>query len=82
MIGKEGVDGEKDALRAYRAAREENENANEEAEGNEVSSALIDRVSISNLMAIILFITFCTSGTISNLSCFATFFLLLLPISG
>ena len=44
MVDKEGMDGEKDAMKAYRAAREETENADEVAEGDEVSSALIDRV--------------------------------------
>lgn len=45
IVDKEGMDGEKNAIKAYRAAREETENANEVAEGDEVSSALIDRVS-------------------------------------
>ncbi|KAG2728264.1 hypothetical protein I3760_01G197100 [Carya illinoinensis] len=44
MVEKEGTGGEKGALKAYRAAREESENATEVTEGNEVSSALIDRV--------------------------------------
>lgn len=44
MVDKEGMDGRKDAMKAYRAAREETENANDVAEGDEVSSALIDRV--------------------------------------
>ncbi|KAL5583567.1 hypothetical protein UlMin_016009, partial [Ulmus minor] len=44
MVEKEGMDGEKDAMTAYRAAHVETENADEEAGGDEVSSALIDRV--------------------------------------
>ncbi|KAJ7947432.1 LETM1 and EF-hand domain-containing protein 1, mitochondrial-like [Quillaja saponaria] len=44
IVGKEGMHGEKDALKAYKAAREEPEHAAEVAEGDEVSSALIDKV--------------------------------------
>ncbi|KAL0010065.1 hypothetical protein SO802_005173 [Lithocarpus litseifolius] len=47
MVEKEGTDGEKDVMNAYRAAaaaREESDNADEVAEGEEVSSALIERV--------------------------------------
>lgn len=46
MVQKEGSDGEKDAFKAYKAAREEHEHATEEGEGegDKVSSALIDRV--------------------------------------
>lgn len=44
MVEKEGTDGEKDAIKAYRAAREEIDNADEVAEGDEVSSSLIERV--------------------------------------
>lgn len=50
MVEKEGMDGEKDAMKAYIAAREESENDKEVAEGDEVSSALIERVS--NLFSI------------------------------
>jgi hypothetical protein len=46
MVEKEGTDGEKDAIKAYRAAREEIDNADEVAEGDEVSSSLIERVRI------------------------------------
>lgn len=49
MVEKEGTDGEKDVMKAYRAAaaaREEGDNADEVAEGEEVSSALIERVRI------------------------------------
>lgn len=46
MVDKEGTGGEKDAMKAYRAAREETDNAAEEAEGDEASSALIERVRI------------------------------------
>ncbi|KAJ7980623.1 LETM1 and EF-hand domain-containing protein 1, mitochondrial-like [Quillaja saponaria] len=44
IVGQEGMNGEKDALKAYKAAREEPEHAAEAAEGDEVSSALIDKV--------------------------------------
>ncbi|BBH08638.1 LETM1-like protein, partial [Prunus dulcis] len=44
MVEKEGTDGEKDALRAYKAARDESDSTSVEAEGDEVSSALIDKV--------------------------------------
>ncbi|KAL8104485.1 uncharacterized protein LOC141677624 [Apium graveolens] len=41
---KEGVDGEKEAMKAYRAAYEENDQDAEVNDGDEVSSVLIDRV--------------------------------------
>ncbi|KAL1806242.1 hypothetical protein ACET3Z_029310 [Daucus carota] len=41
---KEGADGEKEAMKAYRAAHEENDQDAEVNAGNEVSSVLIDRV--------------------------------------
>ncbi|KAK2995879.1 hypothetical protein RJ640_029604 [Escallonia rubra] len=44
IVGKEGPDGEEEALKAYKAAREESDLAADEAEGDEVSSALVDRV--------------------------------------
>jgi LETM1 and EF-hand domain-containing protein 1 len=44
IVDKEGIGSEKDALRAYKAALEENDQIAEEAEGNEVSSALVERV--------------------------------------
>ncbi|XP_050238511.1 uncharacterized protein LOC126687999 [Mercurialis annua] len=44
MVEKEGADGEKDAFRAYVAAREEGGRAPEEDERDNVSSALINRV--------------------------------------
>lgn len=47
MVEKEGIDSEKDAMKAYRAAREEKGNVTNETEGDEVSSvssALIDKV--------------------------------------
>ncbi|XP_062169604.1 uncharacterized protein LOC133875471 [Alnus glutinosa] len=44
MVDKEGTGSEKDAMKAYRAAREETENAAEEAEGDVASSSLIERV--------------------------------------
>ena len=55
MVEKEGTDGEKDVMKAYRAAaaaREESDNANEVAEGEEVSSALIERVRIFQFQVI------------------------------
>lgn len=44
MVDKEGTEGEKEAMKAYRAAREESDQDAEKAEADEVSSALIDRV--------------------------------------
>ncbi|GJN27166.1 hypothetical protein PR202_gb15162 [Eleusine coracana subsp. coracana] len=44
MLEKEGTEGEEEARRAYRAAREESNHAAEAAAGERVSSALIDRV--------------------------------------
>ncbi|KAL5990776.1 hypothetical protein ACLOJK_011680 [Asimina triloba] len=44
IVDKEGTNGEEDAKRAYRAAREESDHAAEKAAGSKVSSALIDRV--------------------------------------
>ncbi|CAD6263202.1 unnamed protein product [Miscanthus lutarioriparius] len=44
MLAKEGTDGEEEARRAYKAAREESDHAAEAAVGVKVSSALIDRV--------------------------------------
>lgn len=44
MAEKEGTDGEEEAKKAYRAAREESGQAAESSVGNRVSSALIDRV--------------------------------------
>ncbi|KAF8704251.1 hypothetical protein HU200_031749 [Digitaria exilis] len=46
MVSKEGTDGEEEAKRAYRAAREESDHAAEAAVGGKVSSALIDRVDV------------------------------------
>lgn len=45
---KEGTEGEKEAMKAYRAVREENDQAAEVSVGDEVSSVLIDRVSLWN----------------------------------
>lgn len=45
MVDKEGVD-EKEAMKAYRAAHEENEQASDVAASSGVSSALRDRVSL------------------------------------
>jgi LETM1 and EF-hand domain-containing protein 1, mitochondrial len=45
MVEKEGSDGEKDAFKAYKAAREEHEHAAEsDDDRDKVSSALIERV--------------------------------------
>ncbi|KAJ6366652.1 hypothetical protein OIU77_003103 [Salix suchowensis] len=44
MVEKEGNDGVKEAVKAYRAAREETDRASEVDEQDEVSSALIERV--------------------------------------
>jgi LETM1 and EF-hand domain-containing protein 1 len=48
MVEKEGNDGEKEAVKAYRAAREETDRASEVDERDEVSSALIERVMLSD----------------------------------
>lgn len=45
MVEKEGSNGDKDAFKAYKAAREEHEHAADSDEGDKVSSALIERVS-------------------------------------
>lgn len=44
MLAKEGTDGEEEAKKAYKAAREKSDHAAELAAGDRVSSALIDRV--------------------------------------
>ncbi|KNA14580.1 hypothetical protein SOVF_105930 [Spinacia oleracea] len=44
MVENEGTDGEADSLKAYKAAREESDQAVEVAVGDKVSSALVDRV--------------------------------------
>ncbi|MED6130997.1 hypothetical protein PIB30_005951 [Stylosanthes scabra] len=45
VVEKEGTDGEKEAFKAYKAAREDDKRDKEESgEGNSVSSALIERV--------------------------------------
>lgn len=44
MVEKDGKDGEKDAFKAYRAARDESDSAGVEDEADDVSSALIDKV--------------------------------------
>jgi LETM1 and EF-hand domain-containing protein 1 len=46
VVEKEGTDGEEEAKRAYKAAREESDHATETTGvGHKVSSALIDRVT-------------------------------------
>ncbi|KAH0976228.1 hypothetical protein GBA52_018127 [Prunus armeniaca] len=47
MVEKEGTDGEKDALKAYKVAHDESDSTSVEAEGDEVSSALIDKVAVA-----------------------------------
>lgn len=44
IVEKEGTEGEKEAMKAYRAVREETDHAAEVSVGDEVSSVLIDRV--------------------------------------
>lgn len=46
MVEKEGTDGEADALKAYKAAREESDHAAEVAIEDKASPALIARVSL------------------------------------
>lgn len=46
MVEKEGTDGEKDAMRAYKAARKEGNKSDDVGESNQVSLALIDKVSL------------------------------------
>ncbi|KAF2298325.1 hypothetical protein GH714_022270 [Hevea brasiliensis] len=43
-VEKEGTDGEKEAIRAYKAARDESDHASEVDERDNISSALIDKV--------------------------------------
>lgn len=43
---KEGTDGEEEAKKAYKAAREDSDLATETAADHKVSSALIERVTI------------------------------------
>ena len=45
MVDKEGTEGEEEAKKAYRAAREESDHAAETDISDKVSSALINRVS-------------------------------------
>ncbi|CAL8169142.1 unnamed protein product [Prunus armeniaca] len=47
MVEKEGTDGAKDALKAYKVAHDESDSTSVEAEGDEVSSALIDKVAVA-----------------------------------
>ncbi|MED6135630.1 hypothetical protein PIB30_048420 [Stylosanthes scabra] len=44
VVEKEGTDGEREAFKAYKAAREEDEHDKESGEGDSVSSALVERV--------------------------------------
>jgi len=44
MVEREDVDGEKAAMKAYKAAREDSDQSDEVAEADEVSSALMEKV--------------------------------------
>lgn len=44
MVDKDGTDGEVEAMKAYKAARDESEDGAEVPKSNMVSSALIDKV--------------------------------------
>ncbi|TYG49987.1 hypothetical protein ES288_D10G139200v1 [Gossypium darwinii] len=44
MVDKKGTDGEKDAIKAYRIAREETDHSGEVSDSDEVSSVLIEKV--------------------------------------
>lgn len=44
MVGKDGTTNGRDAVKAYKAAREDNEHSTELDEREEVSSALIEKV--------------------------------------
>jgi LETM1 and EF-hand domain-containing protein 1 len=46
MLEKEGTEGEEEAKKAYKAAREESDDAAEVAAEEQVSSALIDKVFV------------------------------------
>lgn len=46
MVEKEGTEGEEEAKKAYKAAREETDDVAEVAAENKVSSSLIDRVML------------------------------------
>lgn len=48
MLEKEGTEGEEDAKKAYKAAREEPDHTAEVAAADKVSSRLIDRVRTKN----------------------------------
>ena len=49
MVEKEGTDGEEDAMKAYKAAREESEQDSDVAVRDDISSALVDRASLPTL---------------------------------
>lgn len=55
MVDKEGTEGEEEAKKAYKAAREESDHAAETAIADKVSSALIERVSNFNFQNIFCF---------------------------
>lgn len=46
MVDKEGTDSAKDAIKAYKAAREETDHSDEVAERDEVSSVLREKVRL------------------------------------
>lgn len=49
MVEREGTDGEKEVMEAYRAAREESDQSTEVSEGDEISSALVERVRLPHI---------------------------------
>lgn len=55
MVNKEGTDGEKEAMEAYKAAHE-TDHASEMGVGDKVSSALIDRVKCFTFKGTFLFL--------------------------
>lgn len=47
MVDRDGMDGEEQAMKAYKAARDESKDDAEVPEKNNVSSALVDKVCLS-----------------------------------
>lgn len=47
MVDRDGLDGEAEAMKAYKAARDESKDGGEVPEQNKVSSALVDKVCFS-----------------------------------
>lgn len=50
MVEIEGTEGEEEARKAYRAAREESDHAAESSVGDKVSTALINRVRMTSVI--------------------------------